>query len=72
MQIADQGPGVPSSEIDLITNKFYRGKDWQDTDKDGNGLGLYIARSLMTKMNGDLIAESDGAGLKITLVIPLS
>ena len=72
MQIADQGPGVPPSEIDLITNKFYRGKDWQDTDKDGNGLGLYIARSLMTKMNGDLIAESDGTGLKITLVIPLS
>ena len=72
MQIADHGPGVPSSEIDLITNKFYRGKDWQDTDKDGNGLGLYIARSLMTKMNGDLVAESDGAGLMITLVIPLS
>lgn len=72
MQLADHGPGVPPSEIDLITNKFYRGKDWQDTDKDGNGLGLYIARSLMTKMNGDLIAESDGTGLVITLVIPLS
>ena len=72
MQISDHGPGVPPSEIDLIANKFYRGKDWQDTDKDGNGLGLYIARSLMTKMNGDLIAESDGIGLVITLVIPLS
>jgi len=72
MQIVDHGPGVPPSEIDLITNKFYRGKDWQDTDKDGNGLGLYIARSLMAKMNGDLIAESDGAGLMITLVIQLS
>ncbi len=72
MLIEDHGPGVPASEIDLITNKFYRGRDWQDTDKDGNGLGLYIAKTLMIKMNGDLIAESDGAGLAITLVIPLS
>ncbi|MBR3525506.1 MAG: ATP-binding protein, partial [Lachnospiraceae bacterium] len=53
-------------------NKFYRGKDWQDTDKEGHGLGLYIARTLMEKMNGDLIAESDGGGLAVTLVIPLS
>ncbi|MCR4657737.1 MAG: HAMP domain-containing histidine kinase [Lachnospiraceae bacterium] len=72
MQIRDHGPGVPASELDLITNKFYRGKDWQDTDKDGHGLGLYIARTLMGKMNGGLIAQSDGKGLAITLVIPLS
>ena len=72
MEIKDHGPGVPSAELDLITNKFYRGKDWQETDKDGNGLGLYIAKTLMQKMNGDLVAESDGAGLSITLIIPLS
>ena len=72
MQIRDHGPGVPSGELDLITNKFYRGKDWEKTDKDGHGLGLYIAKTLMQKMNGDLIAESDGDGLSIMLVIPLS
>ena len=72
MEIKDHGPGVPSDELDLITNKFYRGKSWQDTDKDGNGLGLYISKTLMQKMNGDLIAESDGDGLSITIIIPLS
>lgn len=72
MEIKDYGPGVPSEELDLITNKFYRGKNWQDTDKAGNGLGLYIAKTLMQKMNGDLLAESDGEGLSITLIIPLS
>ncbi len=72
MQITDHGPGVPKAEIDLITNKFYRGKDWRDTDKDGNGLGLYIAKMLMNKMSGDLLVESDGRGVKVTLVIPLS
>lgn len=72
MMIKDYGPGVPTAELDLITNKFYRGKDWQDTDKDGHGLGLYIAKSLMNKMSGDLIVESDGKGFAVTLVIPLS
>lgn len=71
MRLQDHGNGVSSEEIELITNKFYRGKEWADSEKDGNGLGLYIAKSLMKKMNGDLTAESDG-GLAVTLVIPLS
>ena len=71
MRIQDHGPGVPSDEIELITNKFYRGKEWADSGTGGNGLGLYIARTLMRKMNGDLIPES-GDGLTVTLVIPLS
>ena len=71
MRLQDHGNGVSSEEIELITNKFYRGKEWADSEKDGNGLGLYIAKSLMKKMNGDLTAESDG-GLAVTLIIPLS
>ena len=72
MVLRDYGPGVPENEIDLITNKFYRGKDWKDGKQEGSGLGLYIAKTLMVKMNGELIAESDGKGLAITLLIPLS
>ena len=71
MRLQDHGNGVSSEEIELITNKFYRGKEWADSEKDGNGLGLYIAKSLMKKMNGDLTAESDG-GLAVSLIIPLS
>ena len=72
MRIADHGPGVPAEELDLITNKFYRGKQWEKGEKDGSGLGLYISKTLMEKMGGELIAESNGDGLSITLIIPLS
>lgn len=71
MRLQDHGQGVPSDEIELITNKFYRGRAWAESSTDGNGLGLYIAKTLMKKMNGNLTAESDG-GLAVTLVIPLS
>ena len=71
MRIRDYGPGVPDSELDLITNKFYRGKAQSESGTEGSGLGLYIAKNLMEKMNGSLICESDN-GLAITLVIPLA
>lgn len=71
MKIRDYGPGVPEDELSLIANKFYRGKNWRGSEQDGNGLGLYIANSLMQKMNGELIPESRD-GLIITLLIPLS
>ena len=72
MKIADHGPGVPEEELPLITNRFYRGKRWEKSTEEGSGLGLYIAKMLMQKMDGELLAESSGDGLVITLLIPLS
>ncbi len=71
MSIKDHGSGVPESELELITRKFYRGKDWVDSKEDGSGLGLYIAKSLMEKMGGELIVENDD-GFCVKLLIPLS
>lgn len=69
VSISDSGLGVPEDEITLITNKFYRGK--QHGDKEGSGLGLYIARILMDKMGGELSVSSEN-GLCVTLLIPIS
>ena len=70
--IRDYGPGVPSDELDLITNKFYRGRDVEATEKEGSGLGLYISKTLMEKMNGGMDIENADPGLSIKLVMPLS
>ena len=72
MTIRDYGPGVPEEELSLIANKFYRGKQWAESKQEGSGLGLYIAKMLMEKMDGELLPESKGDGLSITLLIPLS
>lgn len=72
LSITDYGKGVPADELDLIMNKFYRGKNVKDSDIDGSGLGLYIASELMAKMNGELICSSKGKGLTVTLMILLS
>ena len=72
MQIRDYGPGVPKEELQLITNKFYRGKGVENTKKEGSGLGLYISKTLMEKMNGEMICKSEGEGFTVILLIPLS
>lgn len=72
MTITDHGKGVPADELNLITNKFYRGKDAMDSDIEGSGLGLYIASALMARMNGELVCSSKGEGLTVTLMILLS
>ena len=72
MVIKDFGPGISQDELELITNKFYRGKKAESDNKEGSGLGLYIAKSLMLKMNGELICDSDDKGFSVMLLIPMS
>ena len=72
MNIRDFGPGVPGEELGMITGKFYRGKDWENSKEEGSGLGLYIASTLMEKMDGELVPSNEDKGFKITLMIPLS
>ncbi len=70
MKIRDHGEGVEQEELSLLTNKFYRGKK-RAADKEGSGLGLYIAGELMKKMQGQLILSSEN-GFAVTLLLPLA
>ena len=46
---------------------FYRGSNTDNIQ--GNGLGLYIVKQLMTKMDGDVYAEIEGDIFRVTLVV---
>ncbi|MCR5251395.1 MAG: HAMP domain-containing histidine kinase [Lachnospiraceae bacterium] len=71
MKIRDHGEGVDPGEIELLTNKFYRGSK-NTAGKEGSGLGLYISSELMKKMQGQLICISDREGFEVLLRIPLA
>ncbi len=72
MTIEDHGPGVGDDEISHITERFYRGRSGAGSDIEGSGLGLYIAKTLMENMGGQLLVENTGSGLCVTLLIKLS
>lgn len=72
VDINDYGKGVNPDELELITAKFYRGGNAKALQKEGEGLGLYVAKQLMIKMGGGLEALSRSDGFTIRLWVRLS
>jgi signal transduction histidine kinase len=72
LAVADQGQGFEPSESERLFEPFERGGGAGVAH--GSGLGLYIARQLAQKMNGDLTATSPGRGkgATFTLELPLA
>lgn len=52
IRIRDEGAGVDEDELVLLGEKFYRGNNAKG--KSGSGLGLYLAKLFMERMNGGI------------------
>jgi signal transduction histidine kinase len=64
--IADTGPGIAPAEREAIFRPFYT------TRARGTGLGLAVARELVTAMHGRLDVESEvGRGATFTVTLPM-
>lgn len=55
--IRDKGCGVPEEELVLLCEKFYRGSNARG--KEGAGLGLYLAKMFMERMEGGMECGND-------------
>lgn len=67
IQIEDNGLGMETATVKQIFKMFYRGHE----DSQGSGLGLYIAKENIEKLNGKINVESTlGEGTKFTLIFP--
>lgn len=54
ISIADNGVGIPESELDQIFGKFYRVKTKLTRTTPGAGLGLYICKMIVEAHNGHI------------------
>jgi len=62
-RVIDDGIGVPKEERHNLFTKFYRAKNAQRARPDGTGLGLYMARKVITTQGGAIIFDSkEGKG----------
>ncbi len=64
--VKNSGNTLPDTELLHIFESFHRGRNADG--KNGSGLGLYICRRLMRKMNGDVFAEPRDEFMNITIV----
>jgi signal transduction histidine kinase len=72
--VHDTGIGILASDRNNIFERFFRGGNAISKENEGNGLGLYIARTIATDHGGDLSfdANKDGPGTTFTLSLPIA
>lgn len=70
VSVTDHGPGLEAGEIELLFDRFYRGRRAQQAAP-GTGMGLAISRGLLSAIGGRVWAENaPGAGAQFSIVIP--
>ena len=62
VKIKDNGLGISKEDKENLFTKFYRGKDRSIVGTEGTGLGLYIAKQIIVKHDGDISVKSSGRG----------
>jgi PAS domain S-box-containing protein len=70
-EVADEGPGIPRREQGRIFEKFYRLDPQMKRGIRGTGLGLYICRELVHRMQGRIgIDSTEGRGATFWFELP--
>lgn len=72
VEVIDQGIGIDAQNFDKIFEKFSRLDTPLTRKTEGSGIGLYITKSLVEKMNGKISVSSTGNGSVFEIRMPLS
>lgn len=70
--VEDTGIGIPKADQERIFEKFFRAQNVRQIDTDGNGLGLYISRSILERLGGSMsFSSEEHTGTTFTVSLPL-
>lgn len=67
IHIENTGCSLKEEELPNLFDSFYRGSNSHNIK--GNGLGLYICKNLMRKMEGEIFAQRNDDNFRVTVVI---
>jgi signal transduction histidine kinase len=71
--VHDTGIGIGEQELSRVFERFYRADEARNRQSGGAGLGLAIARELVSRHGGKISVEStEGAGSTFTVQLPLA
>ncbi len=70
IQIENSGCNLKKEELPNLFDSFYRGSN--SAGMKGNGLGLYICKTLMRKMDGEIFAGMKEDVFRVTIVVRIA
>jgi len=72
VEVSDNGRGIPQKLRRKIFGRFVRVGSELEREKPGTGLGLYIARTLITRLGGKIRIQDNGArpGTTFEVILP--
>ena len=73
LEISDQGIGISSKEKNKIFQRFYRGEQAKEMERDGAGVGLYLARQILEQQGGTICVKEQSCktGSCFCMMLPL-
>jgi two-component system, OmpR family, sensor kinase len=69
IEVADQGPGIPSTDAARVFDRFYRGAQ---RDVSGSGLGLAIVKRAVERAHGTITLDTSPSGSRFIVQLPLA
>lgn len=70
--VRDTGIGIRQQQQDIIFERFRQVDDAMNRNSGGTGLGLYISKTLIKHMGGDIwVKSSPGEGSTFTFSLPM-
>lgn len=72
LSLLDRGPGLGELDAQIIFQRFGQGERSRTAQQHGFGLGLYIVKSYVELMRGEVTASNrDGGGAVFTCLLPV-
>ncbi len=72
VEVADDGPGIPPSELPHVFERFHRGDSSRTRNTGGYGLGLAISKALVEAYGGTIEPQSKpGEGTRMVVSLPV-
>lgn len=71
IKITDEGVGIKEEDFEKIFTKFSRLDNPLTRKVQGSGLGLYITKTLVKKMNGEINVKSSENGTSFEVLLPV-
>jgi PAS domain S-box-containing protein len=70
--VSDEGVGIPSADLPLLFQRFYRASNVDEREISGLGVGLYIVKELVELHGGSVdVVSEEGRGSTFRITLPL-